>query len=158
MASTAPLHYHLTHCFSISQVRFLCLSLSVFAAHVLFISMNWLVAMFMWKKQCKDKEVLLQHGWTARPPPRYSFSRNRENSINLTTSVSRPIKAFSVDIPSYPLLQPPKVEEESDSEVPQFHLLLHFLFSLGFWNVKWFVLEFLFFVPILLFLLESIQI
>ncbi|KAI5595458.1 hypothetical protein BDE02_03G140000 [Populus trichocarpa] len=85
MASTAPLHYHLTHCFSISQ--------------------------------CKDKEVLLQHGWTARPPPRYSFSRNRENSINLTTSVSRPIKAFSVDIPSYPLLQPPKVEEESDSEL-----------------------------------------
>lgn len=85
MASTAPLHHHLTHCFSISQ--------------------------------CKDKEVLLHHGWTARPPPRYSFFRNRENSINLTTSASRPIKAFSVDIPSYPLLQPPKVEEESDSEL-----------------------------------------
>ncbi|KAJ6388357.1 hypothetical protein OIU77_026855 [Salix suchowensis] len=83
MASTAPLHHHITHCFSISH--------------------------------CKNKEVLWQHGWTARTPPRCSFFR--ENSINLTTSVSRPIKAFSVDIPSYPLLQPPKVEEESDSEL-----------------------------------------
>uniref|UniRef100_A0A6N2JXP2 Rubisco LSMT substrate-binding domain-containing protein n=1 Tax=Salix viminalis TaxID=40686 RepID=A0A6N2JXP2_SALVM len=83
MASTAPLHHHLTHCFSISH--------------------------------CKNKEVLWQHGWTARTPPRCSFFR--ENSINLTTSVSRPIKAFSVDIPSYPLLQPPKVEEDSDSEL-----------------------------------------
>lgn len=110
----------------------LSVPLSVSAAHVLFISMNWLAAMFMWKKQCKDKEVLLHHGWTARPPPRYSFFRNRENSINLTTSASRPIRAFSVDIPSYPLLQPTKVEEESDSEVPQFHFLLHFLFSLWF--------------------------
>ncbi|KAJ6703308.1 putative METHYLTRANSFERASE, partial [Salix viminalis] len=28
-----------------------------------------------------------------------------------------PLKPFSVDIPSYPLLQPPKVEEDSDSEL-----------------------------------------
>ncbi|KAJ9183376.1 hypothetical protein P3X46_007239 [Hevea brasiliensis] len=50
--------------------------------------------------------------WSARP--RYSITRNRGSSS--TNNLIRPIKASLVEIPPFPLFQPPKVEE-SPSEL-----------------------------------------
>ncbi|KDP43135.1 hypothetical protein JCGZ_26668 [Jatropha curcas] len=53
--------------------------------------------------------------WSARPA--CPLTRNRENSSNNNNTV-RPIKASSLEIPPFPLFQPPVVEESSSELEP----------------------------------------